>query len=108
MESLMRAGALDRTITVERSTEIVAPSGHVSTVWQPLMTVRAEVREQTADEVATGFGETEAETLIFVVRWHPAPITTGDRITHAGRVYNIKQIAEIGRRRGWKLRAVAA
>lgn len=103
----MRAGKLDRTITVHRLAETVGASGAVSTVWENLMTVRAEVREVTADEVATGFGAAEAETLVFVTRWHPSPITTGDRIMFDGKSYDLKQIAEIGRREGWKLRGVA-
>ena len=103
----MRAGKLDRTITVQRLAETVGASGAVSTTWENLLTVRAEVREITADEVAMGFGSGEVETLIFVVRWHPSPISTGDRILFEGRAYDLKQIAEIGRRQGWKLRGVA-
>lgn len=103
----MEAGKLDRRIVVQRRTETVSPSGAVSATWTDLLSVAAEVREQTADEVATGFGEAENETVVFVVRWHPAPITTADRIVYSGRTYNLKQITEIGRREGWKLRAVA-
>ncbi|MDB5659559.1 MAG: phage head-tail adaptor, putative, family [Cypionkella sp.] len=102
----MEAGKLDRIITVQRGVETVLP-GRVPTIaWTNLLTVRAEVREQNADEIATGFGQAEAETLIFVVRWHPTPITTGDRILFQGRTYDLKAITEIGRRDGWKLRAV--
>ena len=103
----MRAGKLDRTITVQRLAETVGASGAVTTTWENLLTVRAEVREITADEAATGFGAGEVETLIFVVRWHPSPISTGDRILFEGKSYDLKQIAEIGRRQGWKLRGVA-
>lgn len=103
----MQSAKLDRTITVQRLTETVAPSGAVSTAWANLVTIRAEVRDQTADEVATGFGSAGQDTLVFVVRWHPTPITTGDRIIYEGRAFDLKQVAEIGRRKGWKLRAVA-
>jgi len=103
----MQAGKLNQRITVQRRAEAVTASGAVVETWADLMSVRAEVRELTADEVATGFGEAQADTLVFVVRWHPAPITTGDRILFNGRAYDLKQIVEIGRREGWKLRGVA-
>ena len=104
----MQAGKLNRTITVQREEESVGATGAVTKQWANLLTVRAEVRERTADEIATGFGEAETETLVFVVRWCPSPITTGDRILYQGRSYDLRQIVEVGRRRGWKLRAVAA
>lgn len=103
----MQAGKLSRIVTVQRLVETVSPSGAVTQNWQNVLTCRAEVREQTAEEIATGFGQAEAEALVFLVRWHPAGISTGDRILLAGRAYDLKQIAEIGRREGWKLRGVA-
>lgn len=103
----MQAGKLSKMITVQRAVETVAASGAVTRTWTDLLSVRAEVRELTADEVATGFGEAQADTLVFVVRWHPSPITTGDRIICDSRAYDLKQIVEIGRREGWKLRGVA-
>lgn len=102
----MEAGKLNRFITVQRKTETVSASGAVTETWADLMAVRAEVREPTAEEIAGGFGEAEAQTVVFIVRWHPSPITTGDRILFAGRTYDLKEIVEIGRRNGWKLHGV--
>jgi head-tail adaptor len=80
----------------------------VSKTWSNLITVRAEVREPTTDEITLSFGEAARQTVVFLVRWHTSPITTGDRILYAGRTYDLKEIVEIGRRKGWQLRAVAA
>ncbi|MBX9464097.1 MAG: phage head closure protein [Aquamicrobium sp.] len=102
----MRAGKLDRVIAIERKTETVTPSGGVVTAWTNLASVRAEIVQQSASEFLTGFGEAETGTVIFRVRYL-AGITTADRITYEGTAYNIKEIAEIGRRRGLELRAVA-
>ncbi|MBX9452644.1 MAG: phage head closure protein [Mesorhizobium sp.] len=102
----MRAGKLDRAITIERKTETVTPSGSVVTAWTNIATVRAEIVQQSASEFLTGFGEAETGTIIFRIRYL-AGITTADRITYEGTAYNIKEIAEIGRRRGLELRAVA-
>lgn len=104
---MLESGKLDRLVTFERVTETVAASGAVSRVWTPFMAVRAEVRELRADEVTTGFGEGDRHAVVIVTRWHPNPITTGDRVTVAGRSYDIRQIVELGRRGGWKLSAVA-
>lgn len=102
----MRAGKLDRSITIERQTETVTPSGGVVTAWTVLATVRAEIVQQSASEFLTGFGEAETGTAIFRIRYLVG-ITTADRITYEGTAYNIKEVAEIGRRRGLELRAVA-
>ena len=102
----MQAGKLDRIIHIERNAETVTPSGAVIAAWTNLATVRAEIVKQTAAEFLTGFGEAETGTMIFRVRYL-AGITTADRIMFDGVAHDIKEIAEIGRRRGLELRAVA-
>ncbi|MBM3089257.1 phage head closure protein [Ensifer sp. T173] len=102
----MRAGKLDRTITIERQTETIAPSGSVSNGWTPVATIRAEVVQQSANEFLSGFGEAENSTIIFRLRYVPG-ITTADRVTYNGTAYDLEEIKEIGRRRGLELRAVA-
>lgn len=102
----MRAGRLDRTITIERQAETVTPSGSVVTAWTNVATVRAEIVRQSASEFLTGFGEAENGTVIFRVRYL-AGITTADRIVFDGVAHDLKEVAEIGRRRGLELRAVA-
>ncbi|MGB6119573.1 MAG: phage head closure protein [Mesorhizobium sp.] len=101
----MRAGKLDRTITIQRPTE--TKSGpHVVTTWTNIATLRGEIVQQSAAEFLTGFGEAENGTVIFRVRY-VAGVTTADRISYAGTTYDLKEIVEIGRRRGLELRAVA-
>ncbi|KQU54448.1 head-tail adaptor protein [Bosea sp. Leaf344] len=102
----MQAGKLDRIITIERQTKTVTPSGGTVTAWTIIATPRAEIVKQSASEFLTGFGEAENGSAVFRIRWR-ADITTADRIVHDGVAHDIKEIAEIGRRRGLKLRAVA-
>ncbi|WP_265519491.1 phage head closure protein [Nitratireductor luteus] len=102
----MRAGKLDRTISIERLTETVTPTGSVVIAWTNLATVRAEVVTQSASEFLTGFGEAESGTIVFRIRYL-AGITTADRVSYAGAPYDLKEVTEIGRRRGLELRAVA-
>lgn len=102
----MRAGKLDRLITIERQAETVAPSGAVTSSWAPLASARAELVQQTADEFLAGPGEAEERTLVFRIRWR-AGLSTADRVIFEGQPYDVKQIVEIGRRRGLELRVVA-
>ncbi|WP_352750894.1 phage head closure protein [Mesorhizobium sp. M0204] len=101
----MRAGKLDRTINLQREVESVSPSGSVFSSWTTIATVRAELLQASADEAATDFGETETVLRSFRVRWIAnIEITTAERVFYAGAAYNIKDIVEIGRRRGLELR----
>lgn len=102
----MRAGKLDRTITLQRKTEGKNQHHGSVTAWTDIATVRAEIVTQSASEFLTGFGEAEAGTIVFRIRYL-AGITTADCVTYAGQAYDLKEITEIGRRRGLELRAVA-
>ncbi|WP_238719701.1 phage head closure protein [Nitratireductor alexandrii] len=101
---MMRAGKLDRQITIERETETVSATGAVSTTWAEFATVRAEIVQRSTDEFLSGFGEDEATGIVFRIRYL-AGITTADRVVHAGTAYDIGEIVEIGRRRALELRA---
>lgn len=102
----MRAGKLDRTIAIQRKAETVSATGATRAAWTNLATVRAEIVAQSTTEFLTGFGEAENGTIVFRVRYL-AGITTADRIVFDGSAHDIKEIVEIGRRRGLELRAVA-
>ncbi|RCW85439.1 phage head closure protein [Phyllobacterium bourgognense] len=99
----MRAGKLDKRIELQRETQIVKPSGSVVKEWQTFATIRAEVVQQSASEYLTGFGEAETNTVIFRIRY-VADISTDDRVFYSGKPYDLKEIKEIGRRRGLELR----
>ncbi len=100
---MIKAGKLDRQITVSREAETVAASGAVSKTWTPVATIRAELKQRSADEYLKGFGEVEAGGAVFHVRYL-AGITTADRVTSDGVAYDIDEITELGRKRGLELR----
>jgi len=102
----MRAGKLDRQITIERKTKTKTPTGSVVETWQEVTSLRAEIVQQTATEFFTGYGEAENGMIIFRTRYLGG-ITTADRVTYNGTAFNLKEIKEIGRRRGYELRGVA-
>ncbi|WP_412033152.1 phage head closure protein [Nitratireductor aquimarinus] len=101
----MQAGKLDRKICIERLTETVSATGAISNTWTTFTIARAQIVTQSATEFLAGFGEAESGTIVFRIRYL-AGITTADRITYAGQLYDLKEVTEIGRRRGLELRAV--
>ncbi|UWR59110.1 phage head closure protein [Phaeobacter inhibens] len=105
MEGLIviRAGKLDRQITIERVAKTLAVTGAESKTWAPVATVRAELVQRSADEFLTGFGVAESGNAVFRIRFLPA-ITPADRVTCDGVTYDINEIAELGRQRGLELR----
>lgn len=102
---MIRAGKLDRQITIERQVETVAASGAVAKAWTPVATLRAELVQQAAEEYLSGFGEVEGGNVVFRIRYI-AGIGTADRVTFAGDTFDIDEIAELGRRRALELRCV--
>jgi SPP1 family predicted phage head-tail adaptor len=102
----MQAGKLSRKIKIQRATETVSPSGSASKAWADLYAIRAEIVQQSSSEYLTGYGEADDGTIIFRVRFRPG-VTTDDRVLYDGRPYDLKEIKEIGRRRGLELRGVS-
>ena len=96
---MIRAGKLDRLVTIETVSEDVQPSGAVQKVWTAHATVRAERLEHSEEDALTAFGEDTADRVVLKLRYL-ASVTTGHRAIFEGQRYEIERIAEIGRRRG--------
>ncbi|KQU81287.1 head-tail adaptor protein [Ensifer sp. Root31] len=102
----MRAGRLDRTIVIERSTYVVDPAGTPDYTWTTVATVRAEIVQASTEEFIRAYGASDETLVIFRLRFIEA-ITNADRVNYGGQTYNIKEVKEIRRRRGLELRTVA-
>lgn len=100
---MIRAGKLDRTITIERSTETIDAAGVPVVTWATLATMRAELTEASTDETIVDSGASTDTTVTFRTRFLDG-VTVADRVTYAGRAFNLKGIRELGRRRGLELR----
>lgn len=103
---MIRAGDLDRTITIERMTSTKNAYGVPVETWTTLSTVRAEKVEGRTADFFRGPGETSEGAVVFRIR-HRDDIMTGDRIAYQGDTYAIDSIAELGRRVGLELRCRA-
>jgi SPP1 family predicted phage head-tail adaptor len=99
----MRAGKLDRVITIERATTTIDASGTPQEAWATLATMRAELLDGTTDEFARSFGASTEAVAVFRTRYLDG-LTVSVSVTFEGRAFGIKQVKEIGRRRGLELR----
>lgn len=100
----MRAGKLDRLITIQRFTNTVDDFGTPVEAWADVATLRAQIVTASTDEFISHGAE--AETVIVFRARYVAGITAADRIVYGGAAHNIKELTEIGRRRGLELRCV--
>ena len=99
----MRAGRLDREITIQSFAAGVDELGTPDQTWATFATVRAQLVQASTEEFLRGHGETDAMAVVFRIRWL-AGVTTNHRVQYEGRSLNIREVKEIGRRRGLELR----
>ena len=103
----MRAGKLQARVQIERLQELVADNGTVRKVWLPVLMTRAEVRESSITEFLTDEMIGDKARAVFLIRYPFESITTADRLSYAGKLWNVVGLSEIGRRRGLEIRAEA-
>lgn len=102
----MRAGKLDRRITIRRATYTVNGYGeevpewcNIDSVWARQLPSRGSERFAAQEIAAT-------KMVTFNIRYR-SDLTERDRIVFDGKEYNITSIREIGRRVGLEFDAVA-
>lgn len=103
----MRSGRLKRVITIQQATTELNDVGTPEHAWTDLAVIRAEVERVSTEELIRGFGASDETVVIFRTR-HLAGITNADRVTFEGRVFNLKEVVDLGRRGGLELRGVEA
>lgn len=99
----MRAGNLNREIAIEKQTETVDEYGSLNSDWTAIGYFRAQLVEATTDEFMRGYGAASEHVVIFRIRYIPS-VAVGDRVAYGCDDFTIKQVKEIGRRRGLELR----
>ena len=89
----MNPGELDQRVTFQRQTSQQDEIGQPVTSWVTLGTVWAAVEPQAGREfVAAGAAQSELTTKIRIR--HRPGITSGDRVIHDGRVYDIQSVID--------------
>lgn len=102
----MKAGPLDRTVTIQRVTLVDDGYSSVET-WADWQTVPAQVIQQSGREFFAAAAVQAEQRVLFRMRWLDG-VTVLDRVSHEGRPHNIVGIKELGRREGTELMTVAA
>lgn len=102
----MKAGSLDRVIIVQRATETRDTLGQVTQGWFPVATLRAAVIQASTTEYLQGAGLQGDAAVIFRTRWMDG-LRVADRILYEGVAHDVKEIKELGRRKGLEIRTVA-
>lgn len=103
----MRAGDLDRRITIENIVIGQSPSGEPIETWTPVATVWAEVQQQSGREFFATAQTVSERRVVFKLRWL-AGITVLHRVIYDAREHNIQEVREIGRRAGLELHTAAS
>lgn len=99
----MRAGSLDRTITLQRSVSVIDDYGSPAETWADVVTLRAQKIQSSTEEYIRDSGASDETTIIFRTRWVDG-VTNADRLIFEGVIHNIKEIKELGRQDGIEFR----
>lgn len=98
----MRAGLLDRRITIQRKSITQSDSGEEVVTWATVATVWVQKIENRGEErfAARQFVGHAIRTFRF--RWSSVAkeVTTEHRIVFDGRAFDITDVREVGRREG--------
>lgn len=105
----MKAGSLDRRITILRATnarnsfnEEVATWNPVATVWAASVPISDAERLRAGESLATRKHRFTIRHSAFA-----ATIDTRDRLTFDGRTFDVNGVKELGRREGYEITATA-
>ena len=101
------ASRLRHLITIERRTESRDEFGQVTESWTCFATLRAEKITASTIEFLKGAGLEGQAAVVWRTRWRDG-ITITDRVLCDGVAHDIKELKEIGRRRGLDIRTVAS
>lgn len=114
----MKAGSLDRRVTLMRKTETQSPSGEPVVAWTILATRAAGLSPVSGSERSVAPQVVAQEQVEFRVRWSTdiADLTPRDRIVYPAldpeepaaeipdtHIYDLLAVHEIGRREGFRL-----
>lgn len=100
----MKAGALDREITIEVATETVNAAGEVAQAWATFAECWAAVKPMTASERYKSDARHSARVSVFSVRYVAGVLPTM-RIVYEGLNWRILGIAEVNRNEGLDITA---
>lgn len=104
----MRAGKLDRRLQIFRKSVAESDSGEPVETWALLATVWAQQRPNRGAERFTARQLVGEAVMTFHIRYRAdLAMTVQDRLEYEGKVWDIEDIRELGRRVGTEIDATA-
>lgn len=101
----MRAGRLDRLITIEQPTTTEDAHGQPIPSWSTYTTAWSDKKEKPGAEYFAAGQEISEQVVVFTIRYYSG-ITTKMRISYNSKYYDIVGFRELGRAEGLELVAV--
>jgi len=98
----MRAGDLDRRITIQSYSYERDDFGGEIPIWTDAAAVWAQVAQEGGREFLGAETIRSERKVVFRLRWLPG-ITVTHRVLYDGREHNILEVRELGRREGLEL-----
>lgn len=103
----MRAGKLDRRITLQQASEASRDAMNAPVyTWSTFATVWAQLIFNRGDERFAAHEVAGASVVTFKIRYRSG-VTDKLRISYDGKIYDIRDVRELGRQDGLELDAVA-
>ncbi|NSL22842.1 phage head closure protein [Agrobacterium tumefaciens] len=98
----MRAGKLDRAITIQSFTSVLNEYGTPVPTWTDVGTIRAQIITSNTEEFLTN-GASDESIIIFRTRYLPG-VSNSSRVLYDGGEFNVREVKELARRKGLELR----
>lgn len=95
----MIIGKLDRRITIQNFSSVIASSGQRIKTWSTHLTVWANAMQKMGKETTEDDNRSTSRMVEFKVRWN-STITNQMRIIWEDNYYKIEDIEELGRKDG--------
>jgi len=103
----MRAGLMDRRISIEHYTTQDDGYGNEVPTWAEMANVWAAVQQESGREFIQAAAITPERRVVFRIRWMDGLTSTGNRVIYEGRQHDIHEVRELGRREGIELHTIA-
>lgn len=103
----MRSGKLKRVITIQQATTELNDVGTPEHAWTDFAVMRADVERVSTEEFIRAFGASDETVVIFRTRYIEG-VSNACRVLFEERVFNLKEVVDLGRRGGLELRGVEA
>ncbi len=102
----MRAGKLDRWVTIQQASTVIEAAGDETLTWSTFVEVWGGIVYKPGNEQSVQGIEAPSRPITFRIRY-VSGVTGAMRLNIEGVIYNILDVREVGRRAGLDIEAIA-